>query len=87
MRLDRAVGGWGGRGRHRQPHLRQRRVVPRQHALEHVAEIGEEVPAIRDLDRIGRALPRTVGVGPAPVARHDGHARVGLQPRSGAIGE
>ena len=41
-----------------------------------VAEVAEQVPAIRNLDRIWRALPRAVGIGACPVACDDLDARV-----------
>ena len=88
-----AAAGIGGRRRRRggqchrgQAHLAERGVVSCQQALEHVAQVGEQVPAVGHLHGVRRALPRSIGIGPAPIAADDLGTRVRLQPRCQARG-
>src|SRR4051794_3286201 len=48
--------------------------------LQHLAPIGEQMPAIRDLDRGWCPKLRSRRIGFGAVACDDGHARMGLQP-------
>jgi hypothetical protein len=54
--------------------------VAEQEALQRVAHICEPVPAVGDLDGVGRALARAVGIDGGAVARDDLDARVRRQP-------
>ncbi len=76
----------GGQGHRGQAHLAERGVVSCQQALEHVAQVGEQVPAIGHLDRARRALARTVGIGPAAIAADNLGTGVRFQPRFQARG-
>ncbi len=55
--------------------------MPLNEGPDSIAEVAQQVPAIRRLDCTGRALPDPVRVGACPVPRHDLHARVLAQPR------
>ena len=55
--------------------------MTQQHAPDHVAEVAQQMEAVRHLDRLRRAPARAVGVLPAPVAADDRDLRVLPQPR------
>jgi len=55
--------------------------MPLAHAVERRREIAQEVEAIGDLDRLGRALPGPVRIGPGPVAADEFDARMRAEPR------
>lgn len=48
--------------------------------LERFAQIHQQVPTVRDLDRPGRALARAFGISASPIATEDLDARMILQP-------
>jgi len=82
-RLRRRGRRWEGRirGRRlRQRDLTQCRVAARQQAFQHVTEIGEQVPAVGHLHRVGRTLTPALSVGPAAVAADKLDARVRREP-------
>ena len=56
------------------------------HAADRIAEVAQQVPAIRDLDRLRRALPHAVRIGAGPVARDNLDAWVLAQPRGKRVG-
>jgi hypothetical protein len=51
-----------------------------------VAEVAQQVPAVRDLDRVRRAAAHAVGVGPGAVARDDLDAGVRPEPCRQGLG-
>jgi hypothetical protein len=57
-----------------------------EHTLEQLAHIGQDVEAIGNLDGIGRALTRTVGVGAGTIAADHVDAGVLTQPGCQALG-
>jgi len=65
-----------GRGRCRA----QVTVVPVEHPGQGVAEVAQKVPAVRDLDGLGRAAANAVVVSTGAVARDDVDARMVAQP-------
>ncbi len=54
--------------------------------MDGVTQIPQQVPAVGDLDGIGRTLARAVGVDAGPVSGDDLDAGVGPQPRGQALG-
>jgi len=66
-------------------------VVIARDRLDGVTEVAQQMPPVRDLDRVGRSLPDAIGVDAGAVARDDLHPRVLLQPRrqafSSAVGQ
>lgn len=50
------------------------------------AEVVEQVPSISDLDRVGRAGARTVGVGAGPVSADDLHLGMVAEPLGQRVG-
>jgi len=55
-------------------------LLAREHALDHLAHIGEEMPAVGDLGRLRSPLARAVGIGPGAVATNDRDAGMRAQP-------
>jgi hypothetical protein len=55
-------------------------MVPREQPLERFAQIHQQVPAVRNLNRPRRALASAIGVGASPIATENLHARMILQP-------
>ena len=53
--------------------------------MDGVTQIPQQVPAVGDLDGIGRTLARAVGVDAGPVSGDDLDAGVGPQPRGQAL--
>ncbi len=64
----------------------KRRLLARQQAFQHIAEIGEQVPAVGDLHGPGGTLPRPLGVGPAAVAADDLDTGARFEPGGEASG-
>ena len=60
--------------------------VALENADQRVAEIAQEVPAVRDLLGLGRSLARSLGVGAGPIAGDHLDARMGLEPRRHGLG-
>lgn len=61
-------------------------LVTGEQLTQRIAEIAQEMPPIRHLDRIRRALANAVGVGSRPIAGDDLDPGVGLQPRGHGVG-
>ncbi len=61
-------------------------VLAVNHAADRIAKVAQQVPAIRDLDRVRRTLPHAVRVGAGPVARDNLDARVLTQPPGQGVG-
>ena len=61
-------------------------VVSVSDGMDGVAEVPQQVPAVADLDGLGRSLAHAVGINAGPVPGDDFNARVGLQPRGQALG-
>jgi len=59
-------------------------LLAREHTLDRLAHIGEEMPAVGDLDRPRSPLTRPVGIGPGAVAANDLDA--GMRPQPGGEG-
>jgi len=55
-------------------------VVPVEHPGQGVAEVAQKVPAVRDLDGLGRAAANAVGVSTGAVTRDDVDAGMVVQP-------
>jgi len=55
-------------------------VVPGHHPLERLREVVQQVPAVSDLDRLGRALPCAVGIHARAIAADDRHLRPAREP-------
>jgi hypothetical protein len=55
-------------------------VVPVEHPGQGVAEVAQKVPAVRDLDGLGRAAANAVGVSTGAVTRDDVDAGMVAQP-------
>jgi len=55
--------------------------MPLAHAVERRREIAQEVEAIGDLDRLGRALLGPIRIGPGPVAADELDSRMHAEPR------
>jgi hypothetical protein len=53
--------------------------------LKGITKVAQQMPPVRDLDRVWRSLPDAVGVDAGAVTRDDLHARVPLQPRGKAL--
>jgi hypothetical protein len=53
--------------------------------LKGITKVAQQMPPVRDLDRVWRSLPDAVGVDAGAVTRDDLHARVPLQPRRKAL--
>jgi hypothetical protein len=49
-------------------------------------EVVPQVPAVRDLDRVGGACADALGVGTGPVAAHDLYPGMPAQPRREGVG-
>ena len=64
----------------------ERAAMPVGERLHGIAEITQQMPAIRNLDGIRCTLASTVGVGTGAIARDDGHTRVLPQPRCEGLG-
>ena len=64
----------------------ERATMPVGERLHGIAEIAQQMPAIRNLDGVGCALSGTVGVGAGAIARDEGHARVLPQPHRQGLG-
>jgi len=57
-----------------------------QHPLGDIAEVFQQVPSIRDLDRPGSAERGCVGVEPGAIPAYDLHSRVGGKPLDKVLG-
>ena len=55
-------------------------MVPGHHPLERLREVVQQVPAVSDLDRLGRALPCAVGIHARAIAADDRHLRPAREP-------
>jgi len=55
-------------------------IPPPQHLFHGIAHVGQEVPAIRDLDRLRRTVRNAANILCPAVTRDQFHAGVGLQP-------
>lgn len=55
-------------------------MLPREHAIHDLADVGQEVEAVSDLDRVRRSLPGTISVAASTVPADDLHSRVISQP-------
>ncbi len=54
--------------------------MPVEHPLQGIGAVAQQMPAVADLECLGRALPDAVGVGAGPVAGHDLDRGMPLQP-------
>jgi hypothetical protein len=55
-------------------------VQPNQQAFQRLAPILQDMPPVRDLNRMGSAFGRPTGVVDGAIPRNDFHTRVGFQP-------
>jgi len=57
-------------------------VLAAQQPFERIAQIAEQMPAVGNLHRLRRALPRRLRIGPATIPANDLYLRMRLQPGS-----
>lgn len=60
--------------------------MPVGQRVDGVAQVAQQMPAIRDLDGIRGALARTVGIGAGPIARDHLYTGVLAQPGGQSLG-
>jgi len=75
-----------GHSRQQHAHLTQAGVVTRDDLLDDIAEVLDDVEAVSDLQRLGRAPPCPLRICARPITADDVHARMLPQPLREGVG-